>query len=160
MTELWSWRIAGRVGPTRVRTLLAGMFDHPVRPLDPVAAAHLPAGGVLCDVWYAPGAYQTAVDCYGVLGEGRELAVAAELARRLGRDCLLPDDTLDPSRHLLCAPDGTIRPVHLDVIDVDPGPLLINPRLCTTRDSRCHGWSACHGSRWAPDSVLPGLAAA
>ena len=160
MTELWSWRIDGRVGAARISELLAETIGGPVMPLDPLAAGSLPVGGLLCDIWYVPGAFPTAVDCYAPPEDLDELPVTAEFARRLGRRVLLPDDTLDPGRHLLCAPDGTIRPVHLDVTDTDAGPLLANLRPCTTDGPRCHGRGHCHRSRWAPDSVLPALAAA
>lgn len=160
MTELWSWRINGRVGAMWTTELLAEVIGAPVAPLDPLTAGSLPAAGMLCDIWYVPGAYPTAVDCYAPPEDLDELPVAAEFARRLGRDVLLPDDTLDPGRHLLCAPDGTIRPVHLDVADTDAGPLLTNLRPCTTDSPCCRGRGYCRRSRWAPDSVLPVLAAA
>src|SRR5690606_22047437 len=115
---------------------------------------------VVCDVWEAPGLYGTVVDCYGVPESLSELPAIAALARLLGRNCLMRDDTLDAGRHLLVAPDGTIRPVHFDVADTDDGEVLSHHRLCTVADARCRGWSQCHRSRWAPDTVAPALAAA
>ncbi|MBO4207146.1 hypothetical protein [Micromonospora echinofusca] len=159
MTELWNWRIDDRVAAAEVRPALAAALGRPVLPLgaDP---GRLPADAVLCDVWHVPGEFPTVVDCYGVPDGLVELRAVAALARRLGRSCLLRDDTLDATRHLLVATDGTIRPVHLDVADTDDGELLRDQRLCTVTSPGCRGWSQCHRSRWAPDSVIPALAAA
>lgn len=162
VTGLWNWRVADRVGPSQVQVILAELLDCPVRQITPAAetAPGPMTGGMLSDVWYIPGAYPTVVDCYGPPADSAELAVAAEFARRLGSACLLPDDTLDAGRHLLCAPEGTIRPVHLTVTDTEAGPLLGGERPCTAVSPRCRGWAQCHRSRWAPDSVVPVLAAA
>ncbi|WP_433391663.1 hypothetical protein [Micromonospora sp. KLBMP9576] len=159
MTELWNWRI-DRARPVEVYPALAEALGRVVMPLAAADPARLPTYAVICDVWQAPGEFATIVDCYGVPERLPEHASIAALARLLRRDCLLRDDTLDAGRHLLAAPDGTIRPVHFDVRETDDGELLANQRLCTEADPRCRGWSQCHRSRWAPDSVLPALAAA
>ncbi|MBQ1042217.1 MULTISPECIES: hypothetical protein [unclassified Micromonospora] len=159
MTELWNWRIDG-VEPVEVYPALAEALGRVVMPLAVADPARLPAYAVVCDVWEAPGLYRTVVDCYGVPESLAELPAIAALARLLGRNCLMRDDTLDAGRHLLVAPDGTIRPVHFDVADTDDGEVLSHHRLCTQADPRCRGWSQCHRSRWAPDTVAPALAAA
>lgn len=182
MAELWNWRIDHRVAPAEIYAALTDILGRPVLPLGVAEPPAVPPGALLCDVWHRPGDFPVSVDCYGVGSTDRhpgtgfdgvpdvdrsggapstaEAAAIAAFARRLGRRCLLPDDTLDPSRHLLVAPDGTIRPVHLDVRDTEDGEVLSNWRLCTVASPRCRGWAQCHQSRWAPDSVVPALAAA
>ncbi|MFV2100262.1 hypothetical protein [Micromonospora sp. LOL_024] len=159
MTELWNWRI-DRVRPVEVYPALADAIGRVVMPLAVADPTRLPAYAVVCDVWQAPGEFATIVDCYGVPDGLAELPSVAALARRLDRNCLLSDDTLDDTRHLLVAPDGSIRPVHFDVRETDDGEVLSERRLCTEGDPRCRGWSRCHRSRWTPDSVNPALAAA
>ncbi|GAB3801927.1 hypothetical protein [Micromonospora zhanjiangensis] len=159
MTELWNWRVDGDVDPAEIYQALADVLGRPVlalgayRPIRPIG------GTVLCDVWRRPGDFPVSVDCYGPPGLPEGSAVAA-FAHRLGRSCLLPDDTLDGGRYLLVDPDGTMRPVHFDVRDTDEGEVLSGRRLCTRVSPRCRGWSPCHQSRWAPDQVVPALAAA
>ncbi|MGC5017736.1 hypothetical protein [Micromonospora sp. DT47] len=159
MTELWNWRI-DRVAPVEVYPALAEALGRVVMPLAVADPARLPTYAVICDVWEAPGEFGTMVDCYGVPERLNERRSIAALARLLDRNCLLTDDTLDAGRHLLVAPDGTIRPVHFDVTETDDGEVLGNQRLCTQAHPGCRGWSRCHRSRWAPDSVNPALAAA
>ncbi|MEH0845946.1 hypothetical protein V6U81_26560 [Micromonospora sp. CPCC 205711] len=159
MTELWNWRI-DRVAPVEVYPALAEALGRVVMPLAVADPARLPTYAVICDVWEAPGEFGTMVDCYGVPERLNERSSIAALARLLDRNCLLTDDTLDAGRHLLVAPDGTIRPVHFDVTETDDGEVLSNQRLCTEAHPGCRGWSRCHRSRWAPDSVNPALAAA
>ncbi|TYC04410.1 hypothetical protein FXF53_07260 [Micromonospora sp. WP24] len=159
MTELWNWRI-DQVRPVEVYPALAEALGRVVMPLAIADPARLPAYAVICDVWQAPGEFATIVDCYGVPDGLSEHASIAALARLLEHSCLLRDDTLDAGRHLLVAPDGTIRPVHFDVRETDDGEMLTNQRLCTEADPGCRGWSQCHRSRWAPDTVAPALAAA
>jgi hypothetical protein len=162
MTELWNWKIDGPMGVGEVLQALADVVGRPVLPLDNAGAATRDDGPVLlCDVWRRPGAYPVSVDCYGPPAHLAEVVVVAALARRLHRRCLLPDDTLDASRHLLVDPDGTIRPVHLEVRDTDDGEVLSGQRLCTDASPGCRDdRGLCQRSRWAPDSVLPALAAA
>ncbi len=159
MTELWNWRI-DQARPTEVWPALAEALGRVVMPLAVADPARLPRYAVVCDIWRAPGEFATIVDCYGVPETLSELPSIAALARLLDRNCVLRDDTLDETRHLLVAPDGTIRPVHFDVRETDDGEVLANQRLCTEANPGCRGWSRCHRSRWAPDSVLPALAAA
>lgn len=159
MTELWNWRIDG-AAPVEVYPALAEALGRVVMPLAVADPARLPTYAVVCDVWEAPGAYGTMVDCYGVPEGLPELPSIAALARLLDRHCLMRDDTLDAGRHLLIAPDGTIRPVHFDVVETDDGEVLSDQRLCTRSHPGCRGWSQCHRSRWAPDSIEPALAAA
>ncbi|MFY1669301.1 hypothetical protein ACN27G_05000 [Plantactinospora sp. WMMB334] len=160
MIELWNWRTEGRVAASEIRLALADALDVPVLPLGGVDPARLPHGALLVDVWHCPGEFPTAVDCYGVPADLPEVSAVSAFARRLGRACLLPDDTLDAGRHLLVAVDGTIRPVHHEVRDTDDGEILSEQRLCTQLSPRCRGWSPCQRSRWVPDSVIPALAAA
>lgn len=159
MTELWNWRI-DQAAPVQVYPALAEALGRVVMPLAVADPTRLPTYAVICDVWQAPGEFGTIVDCYGVPERLPEHASVAALARLLDRNCLLRDDTLDASRHLLVAPDGTIRPVHFTVRETDDGEVLSGQRLCTEANPGCRGWSQCHRSRWAPDSVLPALAAA
>lgn len=160
MIELWNWRTEGRVAAREIRRALADALDVPVLPLGGVDPAGVPQGALLADVWHRPGDYPTSVDCYGVPAKLPEVTAIGAFARRLGRSCLLADDTLDAGRHLLVSANGTIRPVHLDVWDTEDGEILANQRLCTVLSPRCRGWSPCHQSRWVPDSVIPALAAA
>ncbi|TDC33723.1 hypothetical protein [Micromonospora sp. KC213] len=159
MTELWNWRI-DRAAPVDVYPALAEAIGRVVMPLAVADPARLPAYAVVCDVWEAPGEFGTVVDCYGVPESLGEHTSIAALARLLGRNCLLADDTLDAGRHLLVAPDGTIRPVHFEVTETDDGEVLTGQRLCTLAHPGCRGWSRCHRSKWAPDSINPALAAA
>lgn len=160
MTELWNWRIDDRVVAAEVYSALADVLRLPVMPLGAADPARVPIDALLCDVWHRPGEFGTSVDCYGVPAGRSEVTLIGAFARRLGQHCLLPDDTFDPGRHLLVAPDGTMRPVHLEVRDTEDGEILSNRRLCTNVSPSCRGWSQCHRSRWAPDSVVPALAAA
>lgn len=159
-SALWNWFVDGLVDPVEIHTALASILARPIVPLGAAEAEHLPDGAVLCDVWHTEGDFPTRVDCYLAPDEPAEPTVAATLARSLGRRCLLPDDTLDPGRFLLAAPDGTLRPVHLDLTDTEDGPILSGLRLCTSVDRRTADRPLCRQSRWAPDSVVPGLAAA
>ncbi|MFK3980379.1 hypothetical protein ACI2K4_08360 [Micromonospora sp. NPDC050397] len=160
MTELWNWKIDDRVTTAEVRTALVDVLGLAVVPMDQADPARLPLDAVVCDVWHRPGDFPTSLDCYGIPEGLPEATVIAAFARRLGRQCLFVDDTLDPGRHLLVGSDGTIRPVHLDVREEDEGEVLSGLRLCSTHSPRCRAWSQCQQSQWAPDSVVPALAAA
>ncbi|MGW4467038.1 hypothetical protein [Micromonospora sp. NPDC004704] len=160
MTELWNWKIDDRMTVAEVCSALTDVLGLAVVPLSTADPARLPHDAVVCDVWPRPGEFPTSVDCYGIPDGLPEVAVIAAFARRLGRPCLLADDTLDPGRHLLVGSDGTIRPVHLDVREDDDGDILSNLRLCSAHSPRCRAWSQCHQSQWGPDSVVPALAAA
>ncbi|MFI6759594.1 hypothetical protein ACIBF5_10715 [Micromonospora sp. NPDC050417] len=160
MTELWNWKIDDRMTVAEVSTALADVLGLAVVSMGAADPARLPLDAVVCDVWLRPGDFPTSVDCYGIPDGVSEVAAIAAFARRLGRPCLFVDDTLDPGRHLLVGSDGTIRPVHLDVREDDDGDVLSNLRLCSTHSPRCRAWSQCHQSQWAPDSVVPALAAA
>jgi hypothetical protein len=159
-SALWNWSVDGLVDPVEIHTALAMILARPVVPLGAVEADCLPDGAILCDVWHTEGDFATRVDCYLAPDEPDEPAVVAALAGRLDRRCLLPDDTLDPGRFLLAAPDGTLRPVHLDVSDGEDGPILSGLRPCTSIDRRTADRPLCRQSRWAPGSVVPGRAAA
>jgi len=157
---LWSWSVDGLVPAAKVRSALSAVLGRPVVALGSADPDRLPAGAVLCDVWHPGGDFPTSVECYAVPADAVETAVVAAVARRIGRDCLLPDDTRDPSRFLLAAPDCTLRPVHVDVADTDEGQVLSNLRPCTGRSGPTAGRSGCRQSRWAPGSVVPARAAA
>jgi hypothetical protein len=152
---LWNWSIAGRVDAGRVRAALAAVLDRPV-----VALGDLPAadGALLCDVWQVGGDFPTLVDCYLAPADFAEATVASAVAVRLGHDCLLPDDTLNPSRHLLAEPDGTLRPVHVDETETDDGPERRHARPCTGSDPSCASWPGCGRSDWAPGGETPAAA--
>lgn len=160
MSELWNWRVDEHVPPVEVYLALAEVLGVSVLPLGGTDPGRVPPGAALCDVWRLTGEFPVSVDCYGVPAGRGELGGAVAFARRLGRSCLLADDTLDPGRRLLVAPDGTVRAVHLDVLDTDDGEVLGNPRPCTALDPRCQGCSPCLRSHWAPDRVVTALAAA
>jgi hypothetical protein len=157
---LWNWSVDGLVAPVKIHAVLADVVGRPVVPLGAADPACLPVDAVLCDVWHAGGEFPTSIDCYAVPVELPETTLVAAFARRLGRRCLLPDDTLDPGRFLLAAPDGTLRPVHLDVNETDEGPALSNLRLCTGKCCRSWDRAQCRQSRWAPGSVVTALAGA
>jgi hypothetical protein len=137
---LWSWCFAGRFDGTRVRAALAGVLDRPVVELGDLPAAD---GVVLCDVWHVGGDFPTLVDCYLTPAGFVEPTVASAVAVRLGTDCLLPDDTLNPTRYVLAEPDGTLRPVHVAEIETDDGPERRDLRPCTGTDPWCAAFPGC-----------------
>lgn len=157
---LWNWSSDGPLVPGQVRATLAAILGRPVVALDTVPAEQFPDGAVLCDVWQGAGEFPVGVDCYAVPAELPETLVLAAFARRVGRRCVLPDDTLDPGRHLLVSPDGTLRPVHLDIEPTSYGDRRANLRPCSLTDPGCHNGVSCGASRWGPDSVIPARAAA
>ena len=138
---VWNWFVEAPSTPKAIVAALTAVLGRPVVPLSAADPDALVDRAVLCDVWAGGGDFPWSVDCYAPPSEP-EAAVAARLARRLGRRVLLPDDTLDPGRHILASPDGTLRPVHLDVSDDDA---LTNLRLCTTTHRH-----PCQRSSWAP----------
>ena len=154
MTELWNWRIDG-ARPVEVYPALAEALGRVVMPLAVADPARLPAYAVVCDVWQAPGEFATVVDCYGVPEQLSEHASIAALARLLGRNVHAALSGISA----FVAPDGTVRPVHFEVRDTDDGEVLSKLRLCSLGDPGCRGWSQCHRSRWAPDTIAPALAA-
>lgn len=153
---VWNWWLAGRVESARVRGALAAASGHPVVALGAVQPP--PAAALLCDVWHGGGDFPTFVDCYLAPAVLVEVAVAAGLASRLAVACLLPDDTLNPTRHVLAGPDGTLRPVHVDVTPTDDGEIRTGLRFCTLADPWCRRCADCAASRWGPDSVAPAVA--
>ncbi|ASW54126.1 hypothetical protein [Plantactinospora sp. KBS50] len=160
MTELWNWKVDDDLVRVEVYQALAESLGRPVVPLGAHDPGRIPIGAVLADVWCRPGEFALSIDCYGPPAGLVEHVAVAALSRRLDRRCLLVDDTYDGGRHLLIGPDGTVRPVHFDVLETDDGEVLSNQRLCSTAEPGCRGWSLCGQSRWAPDSVLPALVAA
>jgi hypothetical protein len=157
---LWSWAIDDLVPADKIHSAVSGVLRRPVVPLGSADPDELPSDAVLCDVWHPGGDFPTWVDCYAPPADAVETVVAAAVARRIGRSLLLPDDTLDASRFLLAAPDGTLRPVHVDVADTDEGQVLSRLRPCTGRPGSADGPDCCHQSRWTPGSVSPGRTAA
>jgi hypothetical protein len=156
---LWSWFVDGLVPKEEIYSAVSGALERPVVPLGSADPDDLPRDAVLCDVWHPGGDFPTSVDCYAPPAETVETVAAAAVARRIGRSLLLPDDTLDPSRFLLAAPDGTLRPVHVDVADTDEGQVLSRLRPCTGRAGSPDGPDHCRQSRWAPGSIVPACAA-
>jgi hypothetical protein len=149
----WNWCIAGRVDPDRVTGALAGVLERPVHGM--VAGADL-----LCDVYHVGGDFPTAVDIYLTPAGVIEETVASAVAVRLRAAVLLPDDTLNPSRYVLCEPDGTIRPVHVDARETDDGTERRHVRPCTGHDPACAAPAGCDRSRWKPDPTPERPAAA
>lgn len=160
MSELWNWRVDEQVPAVEIYLALADILGVTVLPLGGTEPSRVPPGAALCEVWRVPGEFPISVDCYGVPVGHDEVSAAAIFSRRLGRACLLTDDTLDPGRRLLVAPEGTIRAVHFDVCDSDDGEILFNRRSCSALRPHCHDWSRCASSRFAPDRVVPALAPA
>jgi hypothetical protein len=149
----WNWCIAGRADPDRVTGALAGALERPVHGM--VAGADL-----LCDVYHVGGDFPTVVDVYVTPGGVAEETIASAVAVRLHAAVLLPDDTLNPSRYVLCEPDGTIRPVHVDERETDDGIERRHVRPCTGRDPACAAPAGCDRSRWKPDPTPERPAAA
>lgn len=151
-----------QIHPATICATLEAVLACPVVPLGAADPGRLPMDAVLCDVWHTSGDFPTVVDCYAAPAEIAEAAVVAAVARRLGRRCLVPDDTLNPGRHLLAAPDGTLRPAHVDVADTEDGSAHSNARPCTVATQRCRESTECRQSRWLPDLVVavPDLALA
>lgn len=158
-TTLWNWSVDGPLAPGQIRATLAAIIGRPVVTLDGVPSERFPDGAVLCDVWHGAGDFPVNVDCYAAPVDPPEHRVLAAFARRTGRRCVLADDTLDATRHLLVSPDGTVRPVHLDIEPTGVGDRRTNLRLCSLTDPGCRAGLFCGGSRWGPDSVAPTLAA-
>ncbi|MFC0531169.1 hypothetical protein [Phytohabitans kaempferiae] len=159
---IWSWSVDARVAPARLCATLEVVLARPVVPLGAADPARLPADAVICDVWHTSGDFPTIVECYGPPAGVAEMAVVAAVARRLGHRCLVADDTLNPERHLLAAPDGTLRPAHVDVADTEDGAAHSNARPCTIATQRCRESEECRQSRWEPDLIVavPDLALA
>jgi len=151
---LWTWHAEAPLAPSVVMRALSVVIADSVVPLGDEAE-----GAVLCDVWHGAGDFPVAIDCYAPPAEISEAVAAAELAGLLRRRILLADDTLNPDRHLLAGVDATLRPVHVDVLETDDGEAHTNLRMCTGTDPWCRQRVPCQQSRWAPDSVVPGLAA-
>jgi len=153
-TAIWSWSVDARVHPARLCAVLELVLVRPVIPLAFADPVRLPADAVICDVWHTSGEFPTIVECYGPPAGVVETAVVAAVARELGHRCLVPDDTLNPGRHLLAMPDGTLRPAHVDVADTDDGAAHSNARLCTIARQRCRESEECRQSRWEPDRIV------
>jgi hypothetical protein len=130
---LWNWCAAGRLDPVTVRAAIAGELHRPVAEL---GGAGDP-GDVLCDVWHVGGDFPTQIDCYIAPGDVAETAIASAVAVRLGVDLLLPDGTLNPTRYVRAAPDGTLRAVHVDEVETDDGTERRHARPCTGADPAC-----------------------
>ena len=156
-SAIWNWHAEAPLTPSVVMRVLSVVTGCAVVPLgydDP------PEDAVLCDVWEGVGEFPVGIDCYAPPVEVAEPAAAAEVASLLRRRVLLADDTLIPDRHVLATADGTLRPVHVDVVETDDGDALTNVRLCTGHDAWCRRQRVpCQQSRWTPDRVVPGLAA-
>jgi hypothetical protein len=130
---LWNWCAAGRLEPAAVRAAIAAELHRPVTELG--GAGEI--GDVLCDVWHVGGDFPTLIDCYLTPGDVAETAIASAVAVRLGVDVLLPDGTLNPTRYVRAAPDGTLRAVHVDEAETDDGPERRHARPCTGADPAC-----------------------
>jgi hypothetical protein len=152
-TAIWTWSVDARIYPARLCAALEAVLVRPVVPLGAADPTRLPADAVICDVWHTSGDFPTIVECYGPPAGMVEAAVVAVLARRLGHRFLVADDTLNPGRHLLATPDGTLRPAHVDVADTDEGAAHSNARPCTIATQRCRESEECRRSRWEPDSA-------
>jgi hypothetical protein len=145
-TVLWNWFVEGRTEAADIRSAIESVLVRPVVPLGVAAFCGQLPDEVLCDVWHGSGDFPTLVDCYGVPASISEFAVVGAVARRLGRRCLVPDNTLDPSRFILADRDGTLHQVDADVTEGDCGAVHTNVRLWrdTREMTRCQ-------SRWLPD---------
>jgi hypothetical protein len=130
---LWNWCAAGRLDPGTVRAALAAELRRPVAELGGPGDA----GDLLCDVWHVGGDFPTLIDCYLAPGDVAETAIAGAVAVRLGVDVLLPDNTLNPTRYVRAAPDGTLRAVHVDEVETDDGTERRHARPCTGADPAC-----------------------
>jgi hypothetical protein len=129
---LWSWSAEGRIDPADVRAALAGSLARPVTGLDSPAP-----GAMLCDVWHVGGDYPTSIECFGAPVDVAEPVAASAVAVRLGAGLLLPDESLNPTRYLLAARDGTLRFVHVEEIETDEGTERRRLRPCTGSDPAC-----------------------
>jgi hypothetical protein len=150
---LWNWHIATYVDAGRVRAAISAVLERPVVPFGAVPPED---GAVLCDVWHVGGDFPTSVDCYLAPAGFCEATVASAVAVRLGHDCLLPDGTLNPTRHLLAEPDGTLRPVHADEVETDDGAQHGGVRPCTGADPSCAAWPGCGRPATGRDDAAPG----
>lgn len=154
MAALWNWSVDARVLPMTLRAALEEVLDRPVIPLGTADPARLESDAVICDIWDTLGEFPMVVECYGAPDDLDEVAVVSAFARRIGARCLVPDDTLNPGRHLLALPDGTLRPTHVDIADTEDGSAHSNARPCTVATQRCRESKECRGSRWQPDRVV------
>jgi hypothetical protein len=132
MSALWNWCVAERVDAARIRAAIAEVLDRPVGELGATTN-----DGLLCDVWYVGGDFPTLVDVFLAPADRPEPAVASDVAVRLGAAVLLPDETLNPTRYVLAAPDGTSRSVHVDETETDDGTERRHLRPCTGSDPAC-----------------------
>ncbi|HET6483611.1 MAG TPA: hypothetical protein VFG35_26710 [Actinoplanes sp.] len=139
---LWNWAAAASLSPDRVHGALAGALERTVAPLGPAPAD----GAVLCDVYPVGGDFPTLIDVYLAPETIAESTAASAVAVRLEIEIMFPDDTLDPTRYVLAAPDGGLRPVHVDEVETDDGPERRRVRPCTAAD--CAG----AGSLFEPDA--------
>ena len=157
MTELWNWRIDGDVVRVEVYQALAEALGRPVMPLGGAEPARVPAEAVVCDVWRRPGEFALSSTATGAARRLAEHTAIAALARRLGRNCLMrrrhprrqPAPAGRPGRH---GPRGALRRARTPTT----GRCSVQPAAVHPGHPGCRGWSQCHRSRWAPDSVLPG----
>jgi len=130
---LWNWCAAGRLDPAAVRAALAAELQESVAEL----GGDSDSGDLLCDVWHVGGDFPTLIDCYVAPSDVAETAIASAVAVRLGVDVLLPDGTLNPTRYVRAAPDGTLRAVHVDEVETDDGTERRHVRPCTGGDPAC-----------------------
>jgi hypothetical protein len=130
---LWNWAVGARREPADVRAAVAAELGRSVAEV-----GDGPAGdSVLCDVWHVGGDYPTLVDCYLTPAGSEEAEIASAVAVRLGAAVLLPDDTLNPTRYVLAAADGSRTTVHVDETETDDGPERRHTRPCTGSDPAC-----------------------
>ena len=129
---LWNWCTTGRIDAADVRFALSTVLGRPVTELGAPDDDAL-----LCDVWHVGGDFPTLVDCYLAPPGVVEETVAGAVAVRLGVDVLLPDATLNPTRYVLRAPDGTRRVVHVDETETDDGTERRHVRPCTGSEPAC-----------------------
>ncbi|WP_240669681.1 hypothetical protein [Actinoplanes solisilvae] len=137
---LWNWAAQSSLSGDRVHGALAGALERTVVPLGPDPVD----GAVLCDVYRVGGDFPTLIDVYLAPENIAESTAASAVAVRLEIEIMLPDDTLDPTRYVLAAPDGSLRPVHVDEVETDDGPERRRARPCTAAGT------ACGGSRYKP----------
>jgi hypothetical protein len=140
---LWNWAVDRHIDGDRFRGTLAGALERSVVPLGE-------AGAVLCDVYPVGGDFPTLVDVYLAPTGVAEATIASAVAVRLGAAVLLPDDTLNPSRYVLAAPDGSLQAVHVDEVETDDGPERRCVRPCTGADPACAAKPGCGRSAYKP----------
>ncbi len=153
-SPIWEWAIERSLDPAHVRRLLADLLTRLVHDFDDCPVGSVTDKAILCQVWSAPGQFPTRVCCYRGPDTVIEWQIVATFARAAQARCVFSDDTPNPYRWLLADPSGEIRPIHVDIDDLDKRQAITLTRWCSARNPHCHEDNGCQQSRIPADAVL------